>query len=179
VVAVVDCGSKLLVFSTMGEPPYIRNSVDKVINFLYNAVDKPATWFRETIVVPNRPTYNYYHRKFRRVPTIDECYTDDELCIYEADEQYQRDRMVDSDILLILRQRRDDCYLYENPDFYKCDKLKEAYNENLHNYFIKYGEMHVKADVRHAFMKQKHRMIWERRHPEANITAFKPDPETN
>jgi len=159
----------------MGDsPPVIRNSIEKITNVLFNIVDKPATWFRETIVVPNRPTYYYYHRKFRRVPTIDECYTDDKLCWFEANQQYKRDRAVESDILMILRQRREDCYLYENPDFYKCDKIALAYEENLHNYFIKYGEMHVMADVRDAYMKQKHRMIWERRHPDAKITEFIP-----
>ncbi len=34
------------------------------------------------------------------------------------------------------------------------------------NFFIKYGELGCEADVRDAYMKQKHRMIWERRHPE-------------
>lgn len=34
------------------------------------------------------------------------------------------------------------------------------------NFFIKYGELGSEADVRDAYMKQKHRMIWERRHPE-------------
>jgi NADH dehydrogenase (ubiquinone) 1 beta subcomplex subunit 10 len=154
--------------------PIIRNSVDKLTNALINLVDTPATWFRETIVAPNRPTYYYYHRKFRRVPTIDECYTDDRLCLFEANQQYKRDRMVESDILLILRQRREDCLLYENPDFYKCQKYIDAYEANLHNYFIKYGEMHVCSDVRDAYMKQKHRMIWERRHPDAKLTEFIP-----
>ena len=32
------------------------------------------------------------------------------------------------------------------------------------NYFIKYGEMGYYARVENAFMKQKHRVMWERRH---------------
>lgn len=46
----------------------------------------------EKIVEPNRKVYPWYHQKFRRVPTIDECYTDDYVCIYEANVQYQKDR---------------------------------------------------------------------------------------
>ena len=34
----------------------------------------------------------YYHRKFRRVPTIDQCLQDDQLCMYEANEQMKRDK---------------------------------------------------------------------------------------
>lgn len=34
----------------------------------------------------------YYHRKFARVPTIDECELEDEICKYEANEQLARDR---------------------------------------------------------------------------------------
>ena len=38
--------------------------------------------------------------------------------------------------------------------------------ENELNFFIKYGELGGEADVRDAYMKQKHRLIWERRHPD-------------
>ena len=41
----------------------------------------PVRWFRETIVEPNKgPEYPYYHQKFRRVPTIDQCYLHDYVC---------------------------------------------------------------------------------------------------
>jgi NADH dehydrogenase (ubiquinone) 1 beta subcomplex subunit 10 len=60
-------------------------------------------------VEPNRRDYNWYHQQFRRVPNIDECYIDDKVCIYEADQQFKRDRLVDSQILNILRLRMDDC----------------------------------------------------------------------
>ena len=36
------------------------------------------------------PQYPYYHRVYKRVPTVDECKVDDELCIWEANKQYQR-----------------------------------------------------------------------------------------
>lgn len=34
----------------------------------------------------------YYHQHFRRVPTIDECEIDDQLCFFEAERQFARDR---------------------------------------------------------------------------------------
>lgn len=46
----------------------------------------------EKIVEPNRQHYPWYHQKYRRVPTIDECYSDDYVCAFESDQQYYRDR---------------------------------------------------------------------------------------
>lgn len=46
----------------------------------------------ESVVEPNRPDYVYYHQQFRRVPTIDECYTDDPVCMFEAQQQFNRDK---------------------------------------------------------------------------------------
>jgi NADH dehydrogenase (ubiquinone) 1 beta subcomplex subunit 10 len=72
------------------------------------------------------------------VPTIDQCYTDDYVCIYEADAQFKRDKMVDNEILAILRSRFEDCVLYEAPDHMtKCIDLKEAYEKAAGNWFSK------------------------------------------
>merc|ERR1712055_1226317 len=110
-------------------------------------VDTPITWARETISAKENPDHVWYHRKFRRVPTIDECYTDDIVCYTEANEQFKRDRMVDNEILNILRQRQEDCVMW-----------------NGHDYKTKYGDLGVYGTVKDALMKQKHRMIWERKH---------------
>lgn len=48
--------------------------------------------FSEKIVVPNQKDYVWYHQRFRRVPTIDECYTDDIICKHEAQLQFKRDK---------------------------------------------------------------------------------------
>ena len=36
------------------------------------------------------PEYPYYHRVYKRVPTVDECKADDNLCIWESNQQYKR-----------------------------------------------------------------------------------------
>ena len=50
--------------------------------------------FSEKFVLPFRPKDPpvYYHRRFNRVPTIDQCEIDDPLCRYEADAQFKRDK---------------------------------------------------------------------------------------
>ena len=54
--------------------------------------------------------------RFRRVPTIDECYMDDQVCKKEASVQYFRDRGVEGAIVKLLYQRFNDCVMYEYPD---------------------------------------------------------------
>jgi len=127
--------------------------------------DGPVTWFRESVVVPNRKEYNWYHQQFRRVPTIDECYVDDRVCWYEANEQFKRDRWVDGKIVHILRSRTDHCIREEFPDHENlCLKLKAQYDEAAANWFAKYGDLGPYYSVEKAYMKQKHRLLWERRH---------------
>ncbi|KAK4309936.1 hypothetical protein Pmani_016546 [Petrolisthes manimaculis] len=146
----------------VGDP---LNQFEAFINAVGSVFDGPVTWFRESVVDKNRPDYPWYHRQFRRVPTIDECYTDDIVCFVEANEQFKRDRMVDNEVLSILRQRHHDCILYEGHDHKeKCASIKEQYDKAAENWFIKYGDLGVYGDVKAAYMKQKHRMLWERRH---------------
>jgi len=141
------------------------NVVDRVSNRFYAILDGPTTWFRKTIVEPNQQQYNWYHRQFRRVPTIDECFTDDQVCFYEANSQFKRDRLVDSEIVSILRMRMDDCVREEYPDHAtNCFKLKDDYEKAAENWFTKYGDLGAFFDVKMAYMKQKHRLLWERRH---------------
>ena len=46
--------------------------------------------FVEPIQIRNKIVY--YHHQFRRVPTIDECDIGDNLCMFEANRQLDRDR---------------------------------------------------------------------------------------
>ncbi|TKR68482.1 hypothetical protein L596_024461 [Steinernema carpocapsae] len=136
--------------------------------YAHRLVDWPATWVRENIVEPlhDRKKLLYYHRKLNRVPTIDECGVNDRTCFFEANEQYRLDKLVDSYILQILKERADRCMNYHNPYFKPCVPIIEDMEESELNFFIKYGELGSEADVRDVYMKQKHRLIWERRHPE-------------
>ncbi|XP_050346401.1 NADH dehydrogenase [ubiquinone] 1 beta subcomplex subunit 10 [Nymphalis io] len=147
-----------------GDHPPDDNVFRSFINAVYNTIDAPVTWMREKIVEPNQKKYAWYHRQYRRVPTIDQCYTDDVLCDYEANLQFKRDRAVDSEILNILRMRYEDCMMYETPEHLTvCKPLWERYKAAEEAWFIKYGDLGAYADARKAYMKQKHRMIWERR----------------
>lgn len=145
--------------------PNPKNSFAAFSESIVSMIDGPVTWFREKVVEPNRKQYPWYHQQFRRVPTIDQCYTDDYVCIFEADQQWKRDKMVDNEILSILRARFEDCVLYEAPDHMtKCLSFKEAYEKGAENWFTKYGDLGATGKARECYMKQKHRLIWERRH---------------
>lgn len=103
-----------------------------------------SLFLSESIVQPNQQKYSWYHQKFRRVPTIDQCYTDDRVCKFEADQQFKRDRLVDNEVLSILRQRFEDCMLYEGPDGdRKCRPLYEVYQKGAENWFTKCTSMIV------------------------------------
>ncbi|XP_029037567.1 NADH dehydrogenase (ubiquinone) PDSW subunit [Osmia lignaria lignaria] len=141
------------------------NVIARLLKTLTYVLDTPIDYFRETIVVPNQKKYPWYHQKFRRVPTIDECYELDIVCLQEANSQFQRDKMVEDEILSILRNRYEHCCWVHGEDSEKlCSDLYKTYDDAAKNWFIKYGDLGIKLDARSAFMKQKHRMIWERRH---------------
>ncbi|XP_054711330.1 NADH dehydrogenase [ubiquinone] 1 beta subcomplex subunit 10-like [Uloborus diversus] len=140
------------------------NPFKKFCDKIIETIDGPVTWFRETVVLPNRKHYPYYHRKFNRVPTFDECYEDDAVCIYEANEQFKRDMQVDGFILQILNDRRTECLKYEGHDSEeRCKKIFDDYDEAVLNHFIKYGDLGAFAHVKFCYMKQKHRLVYERR----------------
>ncbi|XP_032673057.1 NADH dehydrogenase [ubiquinone] 1 beta subcomplex subunit 10 [Odontomachus brunneus] len=141
------------------------NFVFKFINSIIHIIDAPITYFREKIVLPNQKKYPWYHQKYRRVPNIDECYNDDVVCYTEANSQFLRDKKVDDEILFILRSRFEQCAWYHGmDDLNMCDELRAIYEDAAAAWFMKYGDMGIGLNVLNAYMKQKHRMIWERRH---------------
>nr|VZI20793.1 unnamed protein product [Spirometra erinaceieuropaei] len=150
-----------------------------VLPFLGGLIDKPVTLFREYFVekVQRKPV-PYYHQRFARVPDIDKCPVGDEVCVVEANEQFHRDRLVDVNIVRLLKERRDACKRWYDRDYEDmqrfCKKYIDEHEEATTNYFIKYGELHFWTDVRDAFMKQKHRMLWEREHGPIGAQQAKP-----
>lgn len=147
-------------------------------SILHSMFIKPATWFHDNVLSKTRTgeEYPYYHRRYRRVPTIDECYYNDMACIYEANVQMQRDKMVEEQLVDLLQQRAADCMWYEaynkeidNPKS-KCGELKRDYEEAQMNLYIKYGDLRWPTDAQAVLMKQKHRLVWERRHGELPVS---------
>ena len=96
---------------------------------------------------------------------------------------------MDGEIVSLLRQRYKECIIYEQPDHkLKCKKLQEDFEEASENFFIKCkipflikdiptfilksnsffshfkdGDLGPHNNVVGAYMKQKHRLLWERR----------------
>lgn len=143
----------------------------RIGRFFADLVRVPVHWVRENIVEVNRgPKYYWYHRKYPRALPIDECYLDDYACMYEANLEYKRTFMVDKATLDLLRFRRDNCWYWQvtkkggvNAPHSECDDIKDTYSREELNFFIKYGELHFNSSVLHAYNKQKHRLIMERR----------------
>ncbi|KAH3861107.1 NADH dehydrogenase [ubiquinone] 1 beta subcomplex subunit 10-like [Dreissena polymorpha] len=136
----------------------------------FNKLERVANTFRETFVLPFRQTPRpvYYHRKFARVPTIDQCDISDEVCKYEATEQHERDKKVDMFKIKILRKRLTHCNWYWGANKYeKCQTEREQYQDSAVNYHLRYGELGRTSELYEYYMKQKHRMIWLRRRQEA------------
>ncbi|CAK9290986.1 unnamed protein product [Gordionus sp. m RMFG-2023] len=130
-----------------------------MLKYIYLPAKNLNTW-----IISHRNPPVYYHRKFNRVKDVDQCYTDDFPCYYEANLQFLRDREIDSAIINILRRRRDYCNFYFGREaLHKCEKVIKDFDEAYMNYFVKYGDLGQKITARYCFMKQKHRMIWERR----------------
>lgn len=134
----------------------------------WRLADIPVTWFREKIVEPlrDRNRLPYYQRKLSRAPEIDQCGVNDYACRYEANEQFRLDKLIDFYIMETLRGRVDRCLQCNSHSWKNCAQAIWDMEETEYNWFVKYGELGSEGDVADCYMKQKHRLIWERRHPE-------------
>ncbi|TRY76961.1 hypothetical protein TCAL_07308 [Tigriopus californicus] len=145
--------------------------LDRVAYRAFSIFLGPAKFIADLTDKPQREQYPWYHRRFQRVPTIDECYTDDNVCRFEANQQFIRDRQVDRAILNILQNRFWNCCSHNMGKEFAaadprspCYQLKQDHATATTNYYIKYGDTSVQAKAEDMLMKQKHRMMWERRH---------------
>ncbi|XP_029433440.1 NADH dehydrogenase [ubiquinone] 1 beta subcomplex subunit 10 [Rhinatrema bivittatum] len=130
----------------------------------YYSVDVPVTAFREWVERQRSRKFYYYHQKFRRVPDLTECEVGDYLCQFEANIQWKRDHKVDQEIVKIVQERLRSCQQREgNSHIQNCAELLEQFGLVCKAYQSRYGELGAYEDARKCLMKQKHRMIEERR----------------
>ena len=160
-------------------PPEHVYGINKWSDIGHSTIDllylRPVRWFHRNIVERLRgPSYPYYHRVFGPVKTIDECEIQDQVCFYEAEMAFLREKRIDTMILEILHDRLNRCVAYEGriDALDKCKKEKDAFFESHANWYQKYGEMGMPHSCIDAYMKQKHIMIWMRRHPEVDIKGW-------
>ncbi|KAI3381415.1 hypothetical protein SNEBB_000861 [Seison nebaliae] len=134
-------------------------------------IDKPIDWFRRTIIEANRQDYPYYHRRFNRVRTVDECHKDDDVCVYEANIQFKRDKKVAAQIIKILTQRYEQCAFERGGivDMEPCYHLEYDLRAAITGYNVQFGDLGIQDNAINAYFKQKHRMLWERKHPDQDI----------
>ncbi|XP_019644811.1 PREDICTED: NADH dehydrogenase [ubiquinone] 1 beta subcomplex subunit 10-like [Branchiostoma belcheri] len=151
-----------------GDNSHLNPVMKTLLATFHYTVDKPVTAIHDWIKAQQQKNkYPYYHRKFRRVPGIEDCDINDQVCIYEANEQFKRDHLVDQEILRLARQDWMRCCFEEGDSHYvNCRDLKQRYDSAQNGYDIKYGDLGVYGNAFKAFMKQKHRMIEERREAE-------------
>ncbi|XP_076819170.1 NADH dehydrogenase [ubiquinone] 1 beta subcomplex subunit 10-like [Clavelina lepadiformis] len=140
------------------------NPIPYLSSVFYYSFDYPLQVARRffdsiRVVKPSR----YYHQKFRRVPNIWECSTDDVICIYEAECQFRRDMKIDQEILEIVDRRVHVCRTREGENAaFRCKELLELQEQVQAAWKVKYGDIGTTIDAQKVLQKQKNRFIEDR-----------------
>ncbi|XP_018416728.1 PREDICTED: NADH dehydrogenase [ubiquinone] 1 beta subcomplex subunit 10 [Nanorana parkeri] len=144
-----------------------------ITNVFTYAVDKPVTLFHDWMESQrSKRRIYYYHRVFQRVPDLSQCLEDDVLCHYEAEMQWRRDMKVDRNIVRIMRDRYTACRVVEGSSAdQNCAELKEQFTEVCKAYKTRYEFLGANGNAKKCLMKQKQRMIEERKAAAAEQNA--------
>ncbi|XP_071477135.1 NADH dehydrogenase [ubiquinone] 1 beta subcomplex subunit 10-like [Diadema antillarum] len=136
-----------------------------ITNAFYYTIDAPVTLVRDFVEAQQkRNQFYYYHERFPRVTSIEDCAVDDFVCMYEANMQYKRDRLVDMEILKLLQKTLADCRFEEGPNAHQACRAQLAeYEEAAHGYYTKYGDLGGTGNAVRCMMKQKARLMEERK----------------
>ncbi|KAM4026491.1 NADH dehydrogenase [ubiquinone] 1 beta subcomplex subunit 10 [Anomaloglossus baeobatrachus] len=129
-------------------------------------VDKPVTAFHDWMESQRaKRKIHYYHREFRRIPDLTHCLEEDYICHFEADQQWQRDYLVDQEIVKIIRGPRvQACRTREGESAdQNCAPLLNQYAEVCKAYKSRYEDLGYYSSARKCLMKQRQRMMEERK----------------
>ncbi|XP_060116605.1 NADH dehydrogenase [ubiquinone] 1 beta subcomplex subunit 10 [Heteronotia binoei] len=143
----------------------IPNPIDLIEKIFTYTVDAPVTAWRNFMERQHaKRKFYYYHREFRRVPDLTECLEDDYVCFFEAEMQWDRDKKVDEEIVKIVQERLGACTMQEGSShIQKCAREMQQLKDVTKAYQTKYGDIGYHGNARTCLMKQKHRMIAERK----------------